>query len=330
MLHFSFCFSKAFFKRSVPLLISILTPFLFLNTAMAALSNTGKSAFYSFHSAQNYFDAGITKFVTALQNNPQAGWWLICLSFLYGVLHVASSGHGKNIISSYMSANNVILGKGILLSFLASLLQAAAAVILVALLLVVLNCLGLAIAVLANKSMQDAITHWVAIIGSALIMLLGLRLLFCNSTALFPSLTSAGKWLGMGTNQKSSRRKKKCGVHKHSSQMLSPSMLKTMNWKQVFPHLFSLGIHPCAGALIVMTFAMINHVFRLGVLSVLAMAAGTFLTVSLLAFIAVNAKKLARKLRLNETIKQNICHILEWLAALFIFASGAILLLISL
>ncbi len=66
-------------------------------------------------------------------------WWLGGLSFVYGVLHAAGPGHGKAVLASYMVANERALRRGIVLSFLAALLQAAVAVALVGLLSLVFH-----------------------------------------------------------------------------------------------------------------------------------------------------------------------------------------------
>jgi ABC-type nickel/cobalt efflux system permease component RcnA len=54
---------------------------------------------------------------------------LVALSFAYGVFHAAGPGHGKAVISSYMLANEVALRRGVLLSFLSSMLQAVTAIV---------------------------------------------------------------------------------------------------------------------------------------------------------------------------------------------------------
>ena len=55
----------------------------------------------------------------------------------------------------------------------------------------------------------------------------------------------------------------------------------------------AVGHPPCSGALIVLSFAFLNGLWAGGILSVLAMAVGTAITVSMLATIAVTAKNWA-------------------------------------
>lgn len=65
------------------------------------------------------------------------------------------------------------------------------------------------------------------------------------------------------------------------------------NWRTAWSAVAAVGIRPCSGALIVLTFAFLNGLWVGGILSVLAMALGTAITVSILATLAVTAKNWA-------------------------------------
>jgi len=82
-----------------------------------------------------------------------------------------------------------------------------------------------------------------------------------------------------------------CG-HSHAPD---PRMLAGdhFNWKTAWSAVAAVGIRPCSGALIVLTFAFLNGLWVGGILSVLAMALGTAITVSVLATLAVTAKNWA-------------------------------------
>ena len=85
-----------------------------------------------------------------------------------------------------------------------------------------------------------------------------------------------------------------CG-HAH---MPEPSTLgaKDFDWKGAGAAILAIGMRPCSGALIVLTFALLNGLILGGIASVFAMAIGTAITVSALAIIAVSAKGLAIRL----------------------------------
>lgn len=82
-----------------------------------------------------------------------------------------------------------------------------------------------------------------------------------------------------------------CG-HSHAPD---PSTLggDRFDWRTAWSAVAAVGIRPCSGALIVLTFAFLNGLWVGGILSVLAMALGTGITVAVLATLAVTAKNWA-------------------------------------
>jgi nickel/cobalt exporter len=65
---------------------------------------------------------------------------------------------------------------------------------------------------------------------------------------------------------------------------------------KAFSLAFAVGIRPCTGAILVLILANALGIYWAGVASTLVMAIGTFLTVSIIAAIAVYSKKLALSL----------------------------------
>ena len=57
-----------------------------------------------------------------------------------------------------------------------------------------------------------------------------------------------------------------------------------------------MGIRPCSGALLILVLARVMEHFWLGAAATLAMAAGTAITVSLLALLSLKARHLALRL----------------------------------
>jgi nickel/cobalt exporter len=97
--------------------------------------------------------------------------------------------------------------------------------------------------------------------------------------------------------------------------------------REAWSAIAAVGLRPCSGALLVMTFSMLNGLYLGGLLSVLAMSIGTALTVSLLAIIAVFAKGTAVRFtgkgsRLSVLVGNGI----EILGALLVICTGIILL----
>ena len=68
---------------------------------------------------------------------------------------------------------------------------------------------------------------------------------------------------------------------------------RTFSLTEAWSAIVAVGLRPCSGAIIVMSFSMLNGLLLGGMLSVLAMSIGTAITVSLLAILAVTAKDAA-------------------------------------
>ena len=87
----------------------------------------------------------------------------------------------------------------------------------------------------------------------------------------------------------------------------------------------AVGLRPCSGALIVLTFSMLNGLWLAGITSAFAMAIGTAITVSALATMAVLAKGAAVRLAGNS-MGGYVGTLIEILGAATVFALGLILL----
>lgn len=246
---------------------------------------------------QQDFYRALTGALKAMRQDPAQLWILIGLSFAYGVFHAAGPGHGKAVISSYMLANEVALRRGIFISFVSAFIQGLTAVLTVAAAYLVLR--GTSI------SMTDATTA-LERASFALIALFGAWLLFRKLRALFPARSPATAslfeqqaephvhgpdcrhgFLGE-TTQAQAFVCESCG-HAH---MPDPKALSAERFglREAWSAVIAVGLRPCSGALLVLTFSVLNGLYLGGLLSVLAMSIGTAITVSLLASLAVGAK----------------------------------------
>ncbi|RWA73002.1 nickel/cobalt transporter [Mesorhizobium sp.] len=119
-----------------------------------------------------------------------------------------------------------------------------------------------------------------------------------------------------------------CG-HSHAPD---PALLSgdRFDWKTAWSAVAAVGIRPCSGALIVLSFALLNGLWMGGLLSVLAMSIGTAITVSALATLAVTAKNWAVYFAGDGRLGNRIHSIVEIGGAAFIFLVGLLLLSASL
>jgi ABC-type nickel/cobalt efflux system permease component RcnA len=98
------------------------------------------------------------------------------------------------------------------------------------------------------------------------------------------------------------------------------------DWRTAWSAMAAVGLRPCSGALIVLSFAFLNGLWAGGILSVLAMAVGTAITVSVLATIAVTAKNVAVSMAGDGRIGNRIHTTIEILGAAFVLIVGLLLL----
>jgi ABC-type nickel/cobalt efflux system permease component RcnA len=251
------------------------------------------------------------------------------LSFIYGVLHAVGPGHGKAVISSYVVANEETVRRGVMVSFLAAGLQALTAVALVSLLLVGFNATGLEL---------TAWTNHLETASYALIALVGLYLLVTQAMRLWRRRQSAAP-LDAAPNP---------GAHVHGHQhhhahhhhehgedcghvVDASKVAGPFSWRKVMAVVFSVGIRPCTGAILVLVFALAQGLFWAGVAATFAMALGTAITVAVLATLAIGSRELALKLGGgNSGWTEAVWTICAMGGALVIFLLGSILLFASL
>lgn len=95
--------------------------------------------------------------------------------------------------------------------------------------------------------------------------------------------------------------------------------------REAWSAVIAVGLRPCSGALIVLTFSMLNGLWLAGVASAFAMAVGTAITVSALATLAVSAKGAAVRFA-GASMGNRVGTTIEILGAVLVLALGLVLL----
>lgn len=315
---------------------------------------------------QQGFYRSLTGAMKSMRDGNGGGWLLVGLSFAYGVFHAAGPGHGKAVISSYMLANEVTLRRGVVLSFLSAALQAVTAILMIGALFLFLR--GTAVTMtkatwfleVSSYALVTAFGAW--LLWKKLAPLLrdrfvGAPIRSLSSAAVPATRHVHGPERGHAHHDDHDHADhahdhahhghahyheahhhhghahahgevcSTCG-HRHAPD---PTLLagERFSWKAAWSAIVAVGIRPCSGALIVLTFAFLNGLYVAGIASVFAMALGTGITVSILATLAVTAKNVAVAYadgRTGNRIHQGI----EILGAAAVFLLGLLLLAASL
>jgi nickel/cobalt exporter len=267
--------------------------------------------------------------IRATKADGSAAYTLLGISFLYGVFHAAGPGHGKAVISSYLVANNETWRRGIILSFASAILQAFTAIAVVGVVAALLGATA--------KAMGDTV-RVIEIVSYALILLIGLRLLWVKGKAFLQALGFGGRSHaydhthehGHGHhhhhhNDHDHDHEASAWSHGHGPE---PSELTGDHWlKRGLMAIVAVGLRPCSGAIIVLVFALAQGLFWIGVASTFVMGLGTAITVAAIATMAVGARELAGKLaKAKPGVGVIILRGLETAAAFVIVLFGAALL----
>lgn len=272
---------------------------------------------------QSSFYRTLTAALGALRDNGGALWLLALVSFGYGVFHAAGPGHGKAVITAWLLASGETLRRGVVISFIAALVQGAVAIALV----------GIAAGVIGVTAMTMTGATAALEVGSyILIVLVGLWLLWTRATgrshrhAHRPAPVPLGAAVVApphavacrdhhhptghdqgedNTHDLSHRRTHEPELHSrtyhgHSvhecrhAHTPDPALLdRPLTLASAYAAVAAVGIRPCSGAIIVLVFALSQGMFLAGVGATLLMALGTGITVSGLAALAVGARGVA-------------------------------------
>ena len=280
--------------------------------------------------------------IRAAKADGSAAYTLLGISFLYGIFHAAGPGHGKAVISSYLVANNETWRRGIVLSFASAILQALTAIAIVGIAAVMLGATA--------KAMGNTV-RIIEIVSYALIVLIGLRLLWVKGRALLRLLrgeTHAHHGRDHSKNHDHHHHGHAHGhdhhhhgpAHSHDHEhedgasawghahAPEPQELTGKHWfRRGLSAIIAVGLRPCSGAIIVLVFALAQGLFWIGVASTFLMGLGTAITVALIATLAVGARGLAGRFAKSKPgVGMILIRGLETAAALVIVLFGAALL----
>ncbi|QBQ64494.1 nickel/cobalt transporter [Actinobacillus indolicus] len=229
------------------------------------------------------------------ENQQQAGLTLMAVSFIYGVFHAVGPGHGKFILTSYLSFEQTKLPQAVKITLLSALVQGLVAIGLVTIIVVIFTL---------SRSYFNVALKWVERGSFAVMVLFGVYFCYQACKAFF--FQTKPKSFTIKKLQKNSEKSplvmtpvhqhdEHCGCgHKHLPS--SSEIATATDWKSTLMLIFSIGLRPCSGAILVLFLAYTLDLYLWGVASALLMAVGTGVTLSLFAWIVLFAREKAVKM----------------------------------
>ena len=281
---------------------------------------------------QKSFNQQLSAALTGLsENRQQAGITLIIISFLYGVFHAVGPGHGKFILTSYLSLEKTKLNQAMKISLLSALAQGLVAILLVSIIVVAFTL---------SRSYFNLTLKWVERGSFVLMILFGVYWCyqavkaFKRKSVTVPKIHKISV-ISLQKNNKitplikpqSHLHTENCGCgHQHLPS--STQIHQAKDWKAQAMIILSIGARPCSGAILVLFLAYTLDIYVWGMLSALAMAIGTGMTLTLFAWLVILARNKAIRLSMwyiSEQTGQHMVLVLKILAGMVLIIFGTTL-----
>jgi len=255
---------------------------------------------------QKTLNQQMTTLLKQVASNPhQAGLTLMGFSLLYGVLHALGPGHGKVVIATFLATHPTRIKTSLQLTAAAAAVQGGVAIALVTVMLVILQ--------LSSRQLHLS-SYWMEKGSYLLVAGLGLWLCWRAIRKLLPALRDAGQRTppeqpataggGMTIHRivhAEGQHSDSCGCgHQHVPD--SKRLAAAVDWKTKSLVVLSMGLRPCSGAIMMLLFSKVIGVYGWGVLSAMAMALGTAVTVSGMALLVQISQALAQRLSRRSAV----------------------------
>lgn len=195
-------------------------------------------------------------------NNHQysGGAWLLAGAFMYGVLHAIGPGHGKFIVTTYLSTHQESQLAARVVPFIGSLMQGVSAILFVFVLAVGMN--------LASGDLSES-RWYIEKISAVLIGCFGAFVIWQTLKSLKPKTFS----IRHATPLRSHDADCGCGHHGVGAD------LTHADWKTRAGIVLAIGARPCSGAIMILLFSNALGIVTWGIIAVMAMALGTALSI---------------------------------------------------
>jgi nickel/cobalt transporter (NicO) family protein len=239
-------------------------------------------------------------------SNPlAAALTLILLSFGYGIFHAAGPGHGKAVISTWLVATENQLHRGVIIAFMSAAVQAASAIAIVSILLLVITSVTS-----AARNVADVLES----VSYALVALMGLWLIASALRGVSSPKIAPVPARPVG-DRHSHHHHEHCHHHEahegsdhvhdahcgHNHFPAARELSGEWSLSKASSLAFAVGLRPCTGSIAALILANAIGLYWAGVVSTLIMALGTAITVSAIAAIAVYSKHLAMRFASTDT-----------------------------
>jgi nickel/cobalt exporter len=214
---------------------------------------------------QRELNASLSELSRKINQKKDVGLFFLLLgiAFFYGLVHALGPGHGKIIMVSYTLSNPMKTKHGIWLGAFIAAIHTLSAILFISVLYFILNS--------AYSHYAQESKKIISLISCGLITVMGLFLLLKTIFIDMLKLKKGNNWtLKVASKQNRIR------------DLLLPALF--------------IGIVPCDGAIILLTFSIFINAYWLGIILALVMSLGMAMTISAIGIIAIYSKQGTLKL----------------------------------
>lgn len=257
-------------------------------------SDISMDQFYSYVAkTQQTLKSRLSGLIRKLKRGESGGVFFLILgfTFLYGMIHAAGPGHGKSIIFSYLvGKKDPELKKTLALCWFVPFAQGISAMV------VIYGIYYLSLGRLVS-TFQKASCH-ANLISFSLILGIGIILLGVKIKSVYQHRKSSNEERAVDRYGKSS-----------------------------LPLILTLGVTPCPGVMILLTFLLAMRLNEMAVVVVVAMATGMAVTISIIGLMtAYSKKRILKTIAVEGKRLHRIEDILEFTGAVLLIILGTVLL----
>jgi len=207
--------------------------------------------------------------------NEEAFFTLIGIGFAYGIFHAVGPGHGKAVITTYALTHETSAKRTAALASASAFVQGLTALTIVGGLSLLLQG-SLRRAALSVDDVMEPVSF-------AAISAIGLYFVFRGGRALYRSIGTANDRHNTSSN---TIEPAEADAHDHDCHhhFVTPQQVEQAStWGRAAMVAIAVGLRPCSGAIVVLVLSFAVGLIWSGIAAVLAMSAGTAITVSALA-----------------------------------------------
>lgn len=253
---------------------------------------------------------------------------LITVSFLYGVIHALGPGHGKLVVTTYLATHPAKINTSLIVTIASAILQGLTAIALVTTLRFLLN---------DSTESVNVQSHLLHSASSILIIILGMLTIY-RSIHKKPSIKKRKPKIIHITHLPSHPDHKKPSLFStinitppkktspkctHCHIASAQSINNANNLTDYIAIIISIGIRPCSGSILILTFSHFINTYWAGIISSLIMSLGTAITTSCIALLTITGKKITTHHSGNKKTNSHLGKILQLIGGLILIMLGA-------